>query len=97
MTAPFLLKSVAIENFKAIQLGGPVKLTPLTVFIGNNGSGKSSLIEGLETYRSIVLDGLDEAMDRWHGIEHVWNKGASRRRRTTSPVSRHTRTRLSSG
>ena len=31
-----------------------------------------------------MLDGLDEAMDRWHGIEHVWNKGASRRRRTTS-------------
>jgi predicted ATPase len=77
MTDRFLLKSVAIENFKAVRRSGTIKLTPLTVFIGNNGSGKSSLIEALETYRSIVLDGLDAAMDRWHGMEHVWNKRSS--------------------
>ncbi len=74
MTDRFFLKSVVIENFKAIHRSGTVKLTPLTAFIGNNGSGKSSLIEALETYRTIVLDGLDAAMDRWHGIDWVWNK-----------------------
>ena len=74
MTDRFFLKSVVIENFKAIHRSGTVKLTPLTVFIGNNGSGKSSLIEAIETYRTIVLDGLDAAMDRWNGIEWVWNK-----------------------
>jgi predicted ATPase len=83
MTDRFLLKSVAIENFKAMRRSGTVKLTPLTVFIGNNGSGKSSLIEGLETYRTIVLAGLDAAMDRWRGIEQVRNKQASRRRGTS--------------
>jgi len=74
MNDGFFLKSVAIENFKAVRRSGVVRFTPLTVFIGNNGSGKSSLIEALETYRAIVLDGLDAAMDHWHGIDWVWNK-----------------------
>ena len=64
-----------LENFKAIQRAA-IRFTPLTVLIGNNGSGKSSLIEGLETYRAIVADGLDAAMQRWFGLEHVWNKAA---------------------
>src|SRR5262249_44047919 len=81
MTDRFFLKSVAVENFKAVRRSGTVKLTPLTVFIGNNGSGKSSLIEALETYRAIVLEGLDTAMNHWHGIEHVWNKRATHRRK----------------
>ena len=49
MKPSFFLNSVRIENFKAVRKSGTVTLTPLTVFIGNNGSGKSSLIEGLET------------------------------------------------
>ncbi len=53
---------------------GTVKLTPLTVFIGNNGSGKSSLIEGLWTYQETITHGLDAAMQRWLGMEHVWNR-----------------------
>jgi predicted ATPase len=78
----FFLKSVAIENFKAVRRSGTLAFTPLTVFIGNNGSGKSSLIEALETYRSIVLDGLDAAIGRWlGGTECVWNQRTSPRRR----------------
>ena len=83
MSDSFFLKSVSIENFKAVRKSGNVELTPLTVFIGNNGSGKSSLIEALETYRGVVLDGLDDAMQRWRGIEHVWNKRAAHRQRAT--------------
>ena len=68
MRPSFFLSSVAIKNFKAIRNSGTVKLTPLTVFIGNNGSGKSSLIEGLETYQETVIHGLDAAMGRWVGL-----------------------------
>ena len=68
------VQSFRLQNFKAVRDSGVVKFTPLTVFIGNNGSGKSSLIEGLETFQSIVADGLDEAMQRWSGFEHIWNK-----------------------
>ena len=57
MKPSFFLSSVSIANFKAVRKSGTVKLTPLTVFIGNNGSGKSSLIEGLETYQETVSRG----------------------------------------
>lgn len=73
------LRGFRVQNFKAIQDSRPVALTPLTVLIGNNGSGKSSFVEGMETYRNIVTDGLDGAMQRWLGLEHVWNKRARRR------------------
>ena len=75
MSKTMRLQSVRLRNFKAIIDSKVVKLGPLTVFIGNNGAGKSSLIEGLETYQSIVRDGLDVAMQRWLGIEHARHKG----------------------
>lgn len=67
------LQSFRLQNFKAVRDSGTVRFGPLTVFIGNNGSGKSSLIEGLETFLDVVLNGLDKAMNRWRGFEHVWN------------------------
>lgn len=74
---PLRLRSVQVQNFKAIANSGYVRLGPVTVFVGHNGSGKSSLIEALETYQLIVLDGLDTAMQRWLGIEHVRHFAAS--------------------
>lgn len=68
-----LLKSFLLRNFKAVRESKSVRFTPLTAFIGNNGSGKSSLIEGLATYQKIVTDGLDEAMNYWRGFEHIRN------------------------
>jgi predicted ATPase len=77
------LASFRLHNFKAVRDSGVVRFTPLTVFIGNNGSGKSSLVEGLETFRDIVLDGLDSAMARWRGFEHVWNHAVPHELRET--------------
>ena len=74
-----MLKSFRLRNFKAIRDSGIIKFTPLTVLVGNNGSGKSSLIEGLETYQAIVTEGLDQAMRRWHGFEYAWNQEALRK------------------
>ncbi len=94
MTAPFVLNSVVIENFKAVRRSGTVKLTPLTVFIGNNGSGKSSLIEALETYRAIIVDGLDDAMERWHGMDHVLNRRSSPRGRSGADGTKESEKRI---
>lgn len=77
------LRSFRVQNFKAIRDSRAVALTPLTVLIGNNGSGKSSFIEGIETYRSIVTDGLDVAMHRWFGFERVLSKTTRRRTKFT--------------
>jgi predicted ATPase len=73
------LRSFRTENFKAIQDSGNVKFGWLTVFIGNNGVGKSSLVEAIETFRDVALEGVDAAFRRWRGFEHVWNKAPTRR------------------
>jgi predicted ATPase len=73
MKAPNL-RRIKIENFKAIQNSGSIKLTPLTVFIGNNGSGKSSIIEGLLTYQMIIQQGLDDAINYWRGFDYIRNR-----------------------
>ncbi len=75
------LQSVRVRNFKAIVDSRTVRFGPLTAFVGHNGSGKSSLIEALETYQSIIVDGLDVAMQRWLGIEHVRHLGAEAKER----------------
>ncbi|MGM9425034.1 AAA family ATPase [Hydrogenophaga sp. MI9] len=81
------LQSVRVRNFKAVVDSKAVKLGPLTAFIGNNGAGKSSLIEALETYQAILRDGLDVAMQRWLGIEHVRHKGQEAKERMGKVVN----------
>lgn len=74
MKSKLSLFSFRLKNFKAIQDSKTIKFTPLTAFIGNNGSGKSSIIEGLETLQTLALHGLDAAMQPWHGFEYIWNQ-----------------------
>jgi predicted ATPase len=71
------METLRIRNFKAIGDSGLLRLTPLTVLIGNNGSGKSSVLEALETLQTCVEWGLDAAMQMWRGIEHIRNKSAT--------------------
>lgn len=70
------IKSIAVENFKALRSSGTVRLKPLSVIIGNNGSGKSSLLEAAETYVRLLDEGVEGAMKHWQGFEHIWHKGA---------------------
>lgn len=65
------IKTIAVDNFKAVRKSGVIKLKPLTVVIGNNGSGKSSLIEAVETYVRILSSGVGVAMEHWQGFEHI--------------------------
>lgn len=74
-----MIKSLEIKNFKAIERG-KVKLTPLTAFIGYNGTGKSSMLEALETFQVIVSDGLEKSMSRWRRFEHIHYKGKKTQR-----------------
>jgi predicted ATPase len=68
------LKSIKIQNFKAIRDSKSIKITPLTTFIGNNGSGKSSIIEALQMLKELTLGGIDSAIAPWHGFEYIWNQ-----------------------
>lgn len=79
--ASFLpLASLRLRNFKAVQDSRTINLGPLTVFIGNNGSGKSSLIEGLEFIKTMATQGLEPAVESWHSFRHVWNQAVSHER-----------------
>lgn len=69
------LSTLRVKNFKAIRDSGRLKLEPLTVFIGNNGAGKSSAIEALQVFRDVVLDGLDAAVGPFNGLAHLAHKG----------------------
>lgn len=80
------LRSCRLKHFKAIRDTQTLRFEPLTAFIGNNGSGKSSVIEALATYQAIIRDGLDAAMTQWVSFEHVRNH-ATTRRMWTAPKS----------
>ena len=74
MKSKLPLITFRLQNFKAVQDSKTITFTPLTAFIGNNGSGKSSIVEGLETLQTLALHGLDAAMQPWHGFEYIWNQ-----------------------
>ncbi len=44
------LLSVSIENFRCYQAEVKIDLSDLTVFIGKNDSGKSTILEALEIF-----------------------------------------------
>lgn len=73
MTDKPMLKSFRLKNFKAIRDSGMVELSPLTVLIGDNGSGKSSLVEGLQTLQKLCIQELDHVMQNWRGFENIIN------------------------
>lgn len=87
------LRTLSIKNFKAIRDSGPLDLTQLTVFIGHNGSGKSSLIEALQTLQTLAEKDLDAAMQAWRGLEYIRNNAPARQRKPSrgvvSPGSTH--------
>lgn len=81
------IKSIAVENFKALRASGTVRLKPLSVVIGNNGSGKSSLMEAVETYVRVVTLGVDAAMEHWQGFEHIRHKAAQSQQTSTATLA----------
>ena len=69
------LKRLSIQGFKAVKASGYVDLEPLTLFIGRNGSGKSSLVEALQWMQDAYFDGLLKATDsRFRAFSYLLNK-----------------------
>lgn len=95
MTASFSLNRVAIKHFKAVRQSGDITLSPLTVFIGNNGSGKSSIVEGLEAYCDVVVAGVDVAFERWLGLANILNQAVSHRTRRSVKTESASENRIS--
>jgi AAA15 family ATPase/GTPase len=71
-----MIQKVFIENFKAIHKGTDLPIQPFTVFIGNNGTGKSSIIEALWALQIAVDSDLEKAFKEWGGLDKIRNNSA---------------------
>lgn len=72
-----MIQRVYIENFKAISRAADLPLQPFTAFIGNNGSGKSSIIEALKLLQDAVVLGLEPAINTWGDLKNIRNYNAN--------------------
>lgn len=88
MTRLNSLQAFRLKNFKSVRDSGPIKFGALTVFIGDNGSGKSSIIEGLETLQAIVTHNLDTTKLPGGNFRDVLNKAAPHKEVAASSENR---------
>ncbi len=61
-----MIKSVRIDNFKALN-NFTIHLKPLTVLIGKNAVGKTSVLQAVDLIRSFATTDIDEYLTR-----HQW-------------------------
>lgn len=73
-----MLTKLRIEGFKAVK-AGELRLHPLTLLIGRNGSGKSSAVEALQWLQEAALNGLQAAtVDRFESFDKLVNRRTDR-------------------
>ena len=71
-----MLRKVRIRGFKAIEDSEDIELGPLNVFVGRNGSGKSSVLEFLELVSNTLESDLLQAtvpFRRGRDVLHSWH------------------------
>lgn len=79
-----MIEKISITNFKAIEHCLNLPLQPFTAFIGNNGSGKSSVMEALRTLHLCLTKNIEEAFSIWGGLDKVRNYHAVQEETTVS-------------
>ncbi len=63
-SGPSRIERVKIENFRSLQKVNFPNLTPLTVLLGANGSGKSTFFDAFAFLSDCFSDGLRRAVDK---------------------------------
>lgn len=77
------IQGFRIRNYKALKdvtfgklwNNSDIPLTPLTVVIGKNGSGKSSIFEAFGFIADCLKAGVEDACDVRGGFEKIFSKG----------------------
>ena len=57
-----MLKSIEVENFKAFQ-GFNIQIKPITILIGPNNGGKSSILQSIGLLKQTIESGTDEILN----------------------------------
>ena len=65
-----MISKVEIHHFKSIE-EATTMLTDVTILVGNNGSGKTNVIDSIRFLRDAAQHGLDRAFSDRHGVESV--------------------------
>jgi predicted ATPase len=65
-----MFEKLRIRHFKSIELA-EIELGRINIFVGNNGSGKTNIVDAIRFLRDIATNGLDRALSDRHGIESV--------------------------
>jgi predicted ATPase len=65
-----MFKSLQIRHFKSIERAD-IELGYINIFVGNNGSGKSNIVDAVRFLKEMASNGLDRAVSDRHGIESV--------------------------
>jgi predicted ATPase len=69
-----MLKKLTIKNFKAIE-NMTIEFSPLTVLIGGNGCGKSTVLQALDFLRSVTFRDIPEYLrEKGWSIDDVKSK-----------------------
>jgi hypothetical protein len=68
-----MISELQLKNFRSIH-SASINLTPLTIIIGANGSGKSNLVKAIEFIAAIPAVGLSLALSRQGGRDGVMPK-----------------------
>lgn len=61
---------IRARNFRSLAQVN-LRLQPLSVLIGPNGSGKTNVLNVLRFLATMVKFDLTTALDAWNGFEHV--------------------------
>ncbi|MBN2493622.1 MAG: AAA family ATPase [Deltaproteobacteria bacterium] len=72
-----MIQSISVSNFRCLGSDVILGLSDLTVLVGRNGAGKSSLVDVLQFLSDCMRLGLEGAITKRHGIGAVrrWSSG----------------------
>ena len=70
MTTGRVLPELRLKNWRSVR-EAVIDLTPITVFIGANSSGKSNILDALHFVRRTVEKDVSQAVFGWGGYSKV--------------------------
>lgn len=74
---PMRIERLSVKNYRALQEIHLSELTPLTVLLGPNGSGKTTIFDVLSFLSECFTDGLPRAWDRRGRFRELRTRGCT--------------------